>query len=154
MKIKVVGVVTLTLSLLNTVHSLDNGLGQTPQMGFNSWNKFACNVNEQVMKDAADKLVSLGLASVGYTYVNIDDCWNLADRDAQGHQQVDTTAFPSGMKALGDYIHSKGLLFGIYSSAGTMTCQKRAGSLDFEVVDAEDWASWGVDYLKYDNCYN
>jgi hypothetical protein len=96
----------------------------------------------------------LGLDKLGYEYVNLDDCWMLEERTADGHFIVDPVAFPSGMKALGDYIHSQGLKFGIYSSAGTMTCAGRAGSLDHEKIDAQDWADWGVDYLKYDNCYN
>ena len=91
-------------------------------MGFNSWNNFACDVNETVMKNATDRMIELGLAELGYNYVNVDDCWNLADRTSDGHQQVDLENFPNGMKGLGDYMHSKGLKFGIYSSAGTKTC--------------------------------
>jgi alpha-galactosidase len=98
--------------------------------------------------------LDLGLDKVGYRYVNIDDCWQLPGRDANNHVIVDATKFPNGMKSLGDYLHKLGLKFGIYSSAGTMTCQQRAGSLTYEQTDAADYASWGVDYLKYDNCYN
>ena len=134
--------------------ALDNGLGLTPQMGWNTWNKFGCDISEDLIKQAVDQIVALGLDKLGYEYVNIDDCWMETDRTADGHFIVDSTAFPNGMKSIGDYIHSKGLKFGIYSSAGTMTCAGRAGSLDHEVADAQDWASWGVDYLKYDNCYN
>lgn len=101
----------------------------------------------------ADKIVELGLDKLGYNYVNLDDCWQSEGRDSQGHVIVDSR-FPSGIRSLADYIHSKGLLFGIYSSAGTKTCQGRAGSLNFEEVDAQDYAAWQVDYLKYDNCYN
>ena len=96
----------------------------------------------------------LKLADLGYKYINIDDCWNLENRTADGHMQVDETRFPLGMKAMGDFIHGLGLKFGIYSSAGTYTCQGRAGSLNHEEVDAADFASWEVDLLKYDNCYN
>jgi alpha-galactosidase len=123
-------------------------------MGWNSWNKFACNVSESLIRQTADKIIDLGLDKLGYEYVNIDDCWMLTERDAQGHMIPDPQTFPSGMRALGDYIHSKGLKFGVYSSAGNYTCEGRAGSLYHEDVDAADWASYGVDYLKYDNCYN
>ena len=140
--------------LISSAQGLDNGLAKTPQMGWNTWNKFACTINEDLIKGSADRLVELGLNKLGYKFVNIDDCWMLADRDANGHMIPDPVAFPSGMKALGDYIHSLGLNYGIYSSAGTLTCQSRAGSLNFEDIDAKDWASWGVDYLKYDNCFN
>ena len=123
-------------------------------MGWNTWNKFACNITEDLIKKSADRMVELGLDKLGYKYVNIDDCWMLKERDAQGHMIPDPEAFPSGMKDLGDYIHSQGLKYGIYSSAGIYTCQERAGSLGNEVIDAQDWADWGVDYLKYDNCFN
>jgi len=95
----------------------------------------------------------MGLDKLGYKYINLDDCWMQEERDDAGHIQI-SDAFPSGMKSLGDYLHSKGLKFGVYSSAGSMTCEKRAGSLGYEMLDAHDYASWGVDYLKYDNCFN
>ncbi|CDW79993.1 melibiase family protein [Stylonychia lemnae] len=123
-------------------------------MGWNTWNKYNCQISEDIIKSNADEIVNLGLDKLGYVYVNIDDCWQIKDRDAQNHVQYDKTKFPNGMKAIGDYLHSKNLKFGIYSSAGTMTCQQRAGSLDFETIDAADYYAWGVDYLKYDNCYN
>ena len=123
-------------------------------MGWNTWNKFDCDISEEPVKKVIDKIVELGLDKLGYNYVNLDDCWMKKERTADGHFIVDTEAFPNGMKALGDYIHSKGLKFGIYSSAGTLTCAHRAGSLGYEEIDAQDWASWGVDYLKYDNCEN
>jgi len=123
-------------------------------MGWNSWNQFACDISETTIKQAADRIIELGLDKLGYNYVNIDDCWMLVDRTDDGHMQPDPVTFPNGMKAVGDYIHSLGLKFGIYSSAGTLTCQGRAASLDHEFVDAQDFATWGVDYLKYDNCYN
>ncbi|KAF7133540.1 hypothetical protein RHSIM_Rhsim09G0184800 [Rhododendron simsii] len=137
--------------------NLNNGLGLTPQMGWNSWNFFACNINETVIKETADALISTGLADLGYTYVNIanaDDCWSAPTRDLKGQLVPDPKTFPSGIPALADYVHEKGLKLGIYSDAGIFTCQVRPGSLYHEHDDAELFASWGVDYLKYDNCFN
>ncbi|GFP86609.1 alpha-galactosidase [Phtheirospermum japonicum] len=133
---------------------LNNGLARTPQMGWNSWNFFACNINETVIKETADALVSTGLANLGYNYVNIDDCWSDLVRDLKGQLVADPKTFPSGIKYLADYVHSKGLKLGIYSDAGAFTCQVRPGSLFHEPDDAKLFASWGVDYLKYDNCFN
>ncbi|XP_051138453.1 alpha-galactosidase 3-like [Andrographis paniculata] len=133
---------------------LNNGLARTPQMGWNSWNHFACNIREEVIKETADALVSTGLAKLGYIYVNIDDCWSEVVRDSEGQLAPDSRTFPSGIKFLADYVHSKGLKLGIYSDAGIFTCQVRPGSLYHESDDAELFASWGVDYLKYDNCFN
>lgn len=121
--------------------------------GWNSWNKFACDITEDLIKATADALVDTGLASLGYNYVNLDDCWQASTRDSAGFIQADSTRFPSGLKSLGDYIHAKGLKFGIYSSAGFKTCQAFPASLGLEEVDAASYAAWGVDYLKYDNCY-
>ena len=106
-------------------HALDNGLAKTPPMGWNSWNKFSCNVSEDLVRSIADAIVSSGMRDAGYQYVVIDDCWQVS-RDKDGNIIADPQRFPHGMKALGDYIHSKGLRFGIYSDAGTMTCQSRA----------------------------
>ena len=114
--------VALGLVLPSVVTGLDNGLGLTPAMGWNSWNKFNCFINETVIKQTVDQIVELGLDKLGYKYVNIDDCWMNWNRDAQEHLVANTTNFPSGMKSLGDYIHSKNLLFGIYESAGFETC--------------------------------
>lgn len=133
---------------------LNNGLARTPQMGWNSWNFFACNINETVIKETADALVWTGLAELGYDYVNIDDCWSAALRDSKDQLVPDPKTFRSGIKALADYVHSKGLKLGIYSDAGMFTCQVRPGSLYHEPDDAQLFASWGVDYLKYDNCFN
>lgn len=133
---------------------LGNGLASTPQMGWNSWNFFRCYINETVIKETADALVATGLAELGYNYVNIDDCWSELERDAEGKMTPDSIAFPSGMKALSDYVHAKGLRLGIYSDAGIYTCQSRPGSLKHEHDDAALFASWGIDYLKYDNCFN
>ncbi len=140
-----------TLFLVPHLHALDNGLARTPPMGWNTWNKFACNVSEKLVKEAADALVSRGMKNAGYQYVVIDDCWQVS-RDKDGNIVPDSQRFPSGMKAVGDYIHSKGLLFGIYSDAGTGTCQNRPGSRGYEFQDARQYAAWGVDYLKYDWC--
>ncbi|KAF8009884.1 hypothetical protein BT93_J0763 [Corymbia citriodora subsp. variegata] len=136
------------------IFQLDNGVAETPQMGWNSWNFFACNINETVIKETADALISTGLAALGYVYVNIDDCWSGATRNSEGQLVPDPKTFPSGIKVLADYVHDKGLKLGIYSDAGIFTCQVRPGSLYHENDDAELFASWGVDYLKYDNCYN
>ncbi|KAL8171439.1 hypothetical protein V2J09_023243 [Rumex salicifolius] len=135
-------------------YQLNNGLALTPQMGWNSWNYFACNIDEVVIQETADALVSTGLADLGYIYVNIDDCWSNQSRSLEGKLVPDQKTFPSGIKALSDYVHDKGLKLGIYSDAGVFTCQVRPGSLYYENSDAEQFASWGVDYLKYDNCYN
>lgn len=124
-----------------------------PQMGWNSWNKFACNISESLIKETADALVSTGLKDLGYVYMNLDDCWQAASRGADGKIEADPTRFPSGLKSLGEYIHSKGLKFGIYSSAGFKTCQAFPASLGLEEIDAASYAEWEVDYLKYDNCY-
>ena len=130
------------------------GLARTPPMGWNSWNKFGCRIDERLIRETADAMVSSGMKDAGYQYVNIDDCWEASQRDANGNLATDPQRFPSGMKALADYVHSKGLKIGIYSSAGTGTCQRRPASLDHEVADARTFAAWGIDYLKYDNCNN
>ncbi|PWA77985.1 alpha-galactosidase [Artemisia annua] len=134
---------------------LENGLGRTPQMGWNSWNHFACNIQEKLIRETADAMVSTGLAAAGYEYVNLDDCWAELNRDSQGNFVPKAATFPSGIKALANYVHGKGLKLGIYSDAGTQTCSKQMpGSLGHEEQDAKTFASWGVDYLKYDNCFN
>ncbi|AKQ46624.1 alpha-galactosidase [Rufibacter radiotolerans] len=127
------------------------GLALTPPMGWNSWNKFACNVDEQLIRETADAMVSSGMKEAGYTYINIDDCWH-GDRDSLGFIHPDPKRFPSGMKALADYVHSKGLKLGLYSDAGSQTCGGRPGSRGFEFQDAKMYAEWGIDYLKYDWC--
>ncbi|GAA5196408.1 hypothetical protein GCM10023322_65280 [Rugosimonospora acidiphila] len=138
---------------VNTAPSY-NGLALTPPMGFNDWAGFECNsdMNETLFTKTADAIVNLGLDKLGYDYVNIDDCWMQHDRDANGNLQVDASRFPHGMKWLGDYIHSKGLKFGVYEDAGYETCQGAAGSYGHFQQDADLYASWGVDYLKLDYC--
>ncbi len=126
-------------------------LAATPPMGWNSWNKFHCDVSETLIREMADAMVSSGMKDAGYQYIVIDDCWQVS-RDANGNIVPDPQRFPSGMKALADYVHSKGLKFGVYSDAGARTCQGRPASSGYEVEDARMYASWGVDYLKYDWC--
>jgi alpha-galactosidase len=127
------------------------GLSLTPAMGWNSWNEFACDVNEDLIKSMADAIVESGMRDAGYIYVNIDDCWH-GERDEDGFIHADPEKFPSGMKALADYIHSKGLKLGIYSDAGYTTCAGYPGSRGYEYQDALQYAKWGIDYLKYDWC--
>ncbi|MCX6168223.1 MAG: glycoside hydrolase family 27 protein [Ignavibacteriales bacterium] len=126
-------------------------LALTPPMGWNSWNKFGCDVNEQIIRDVVDAMVSSGMKDAGYQYINIDDCWH-GKRDSLGFIHPDKNKFPSGMKALADYIHSKGLKIGIYSDAGNQTCGGKPGSRGYEYQDAITYAQWGIDYLKYDWC--
>lgn len=128
-------------------------LVKTPPMGWSSWNTFGEDINEQIVMETADAMAELGLRDLGYTYVSIDDCWALHERDAEGRMVADPAKFPSGMKALGDYIHERGLKFGIYSCAGTRTCACYPGSYEHEFVDAQTFADWGVDTLKYDFCH-
>ncbi|HEY5055164.1 MAG TPA: glycoside hydrolase family 27 protein [Acidobacteriaceae bacterium] len=131
---------------------LDNGVARTPPMGWNSWNKFACKgINEEVIRASADAIASNGMKDAGYQYVNMDDCWQIS-RDAAGNIVADPQKFPSGIKALADYVHSKGLKLGIYTDAGTKTCAGRPGSMGHEYQDAEQYAKWGIDYVKEDWC--
>lgn len=126
-------------------------LAKTPPMGWNSWNKFACNVSEKLIMQMTDAMVSSGMQDAGYEYIVIDDCWQV-DRDRNGEIVVDKDRFPHGMQYLADYVHSKGLKFGIYSCAGAKTCAERPGGRGHEFQDARTYARWGVDYLKYDWC--
>jgi len=151
MKNSILITLLLLIPFLGTMAQKTSGLALTPPMGWNSWNKFGCDINEKLIKEAADAMVSNGMNKAGYEYIVIDDCWQI-DRKADGTIVVDSTRFPSGIKSLADYIHAKGLKFGIYSCAGTKTCQMRPGSNGYEVIDANTYASWGVDYLKYDWC--
>jgi alpha-galactosidase len=137
-----------------TVRDAAAGLAPTPPMGWNSWNRFHCDINERLIRETADAMVESGMRDAGYRYVNIDDCWEAPARDANGDLVADSTRFPGGLAAVADYVHARGLKLGIYSSAGTATCQKRPASLDHEIADARKFATWGVDYVKYDNCNN
>ncbi len=127
-------------------------LALTPPLGWNSWNVFKSDISEQLIKDIADVFISDGYKDAGYEYIVIDDCWSLKERDNLGNLVPDPEKFPNGMKAVADYVHSKGLKFGIYADAGTKTCAGYPGSRDHEYQDAESFASWGIDYLKYDWC--
>ncbi|WP_405875555.1 NPCBM/NEW2 domain-containing protein [Streptomyces sp. NBC_00005] len=138
--------------------TLADGLALTPPMGFNNWNSTHCRAefNESMVKGIADIFVEKGLKDAGYQYVNLDDCWALPTRDAEGKLVPDPARFPNGIKAVADYVHSKGLKLGIYTSAGTKTCNSAGfpGGLGHEYSDAQQFADWGVDYVKYDNCNN
>jgi alpha-galactosidase len=147
----VILIAVLTMGSAGTLAAQQTILAATPPMGWNSWNKFACKVNEGVVRQAADAMVSSGMKDAGFQYIVIDDCWQTR-RDKDGNIVVDSQNFPSGIKALADYVHSKGLKFGIYSDAGTKTCQGRPGGRGYEFQDARQYAAWGVDYLKYDWC--
>ncbi|MBQ1074907.1 ricin-type beta-trefoil lectin domain protein [Micromonospora sp. C31] len=161
----VLGAVTLAAAVGGGVvaprpaQALNNGVARTPPMGWNTWNTFGCNINETLIRQTADAIVVNGLRDLGYRYVVVDDCWFNPDRDAQGNLQAHPQRFPSGMKALGDYLHSRGLLFGIYQAPLDQTCAQyfdafpgSTGSLGHEYQDARQFAAWGVDYLKYDWC--
>jgi alpha-galactosidase len=128
-------------------------LAPTPPMGWNSWNCFAKDIDEGKIRAIADIMVSSGMRDAGYEFLVLDDAWMSAKRDADGRLQADPGKFPSGMKALGDYIHDKGLKYGIYQDRGVMTCQKLPGSLGHEDVDMRTFAEWGVDYIKMDSCF-
>jgi alpha-galactosidase len=147
------------MALPGAAQALENGVARTPPMGWNSWNTFGCDINESLIRGMADAIVADGMAAAGYTYVVVDDCWFNPNRDAAGNLQGDPSRFPSGMKALGDYLHGKGLKFGIYEVPVDQTCGQyfdsypgSTGSLGHEAQDARQFAAWGVDYLKYDWC--
>jgi len=130
---------------------LPNGLALTPPMGWNSWNKFGCAITEDIIKRQADAMVNSGMRDAGYVYLVVDDCWH-GDRDRAGNIQANAERFPSGIRALADYVHARGLKFGIYSDTGDRTCQDKPGSRGHEYQDALQYASWGADYLKFDWC--
>lgn len=136
---------------INLVGQKFENLALTPPMGWNSWNHFACDVSEEMIREMADVMVSTGMKDAGYEYINIDDCWQ-GKRDSLGFIHPDLVRFPNGMKALADYVHSKGLKIGIYSDAGWNTCGGHPGSRGYEYQDAMQYAKWGIDYLKYDWC--
>ncbi|GAA4669962.1 glycoside hydrolase family 27 protein [Phytohabitans rumicis] len=153
-----VGAAVVT-STAGPAQALNNGVARTPPMGWNSWNTFGCNISETLIRQMADAIASSGMRDRGYQYVVVDDCWFNPNRDSAGNLQGDPTRFPSGMKALGDYIHGKGLKFGIYQVPVDKTCAQyfgsypgATGSQGHEAQDARQFAAWGVDYLKYDWC--
>ncbi|EKG11948.1 Glycoside hydrolase clan GH-D [Macrophomina phaseolina MS6] len=152
----------LVLALLATANAQDvvipgstsyNGLNLVPQMGWNNWNAFHCDVSEELLLNTAQAMVDYGLRDLGYKYVVLDDCWS-AGRNESGYLVHNPKKFPNGMKYVADRVHDLGMKYGMYSSAGVYTCGKYPGSLGYEQNDADLFASWGVDYLKYDNCYN
>ena len=136
-----------------TVAPVAQELALTPPMGWNSWNPYGANVSEQVIKETADAFISTGLKDAGFNYIVIDDIWQGGRDSVTGLLYPDAKRFPSGMKAVADYVHSKGLKFGIYSDAGTQTCGGKPGSFSYEEKDAKLFAEWGADYVKYDYCY-
>lgn len=149
---KIISLVVICLSLYEMQAQKPAGIAVTPPMGWNSWNCFRENVDEEKIRSIADAMVSSGMKDAGYEYIVIDDGWMTKERDSNGHIIVNHEKFPNGIKAVADYIHSLGLKFGIYSAPGCLTCQKLMGSLGHEQIDADDYAAWGVDYLKYDHC--
>lgn len=152
----------LTLMLLSAtpIAAYDNGMARTPPMGWNSWcTDSLCNLaghdpcSEHMVRTTADAMVEQGMSALGYKYVTLDDCWSAKTRDADGRLQPEPKAFPNGMKNLSDYVHSKGLLFGVYTCVGTKTCKgDRPGSYGHYERDAQTLASWGVDMIKMDHC--
>jgi len=129
-----------------------SGQAATPPMGWSSWNKFGGGITDTLVRGIADALVSSGMQAAGYQYINIDDMWQASSRDSSGNIAPDSRKFPNGMKAVADYVHGKGLKLGLYSDRGTKTCAGLPGSYNYETKDAQTYATWGVDYLKYDNC--
>jgi alpha-galactosidase len=146
--------VAVALAAAPAAQALGNGLARTPPMGFNGWNAFGCDVGEALIEQTADYMVSSGMRDAGYEYVNIDDCWMTHGRDAEGRLVADPAKFPNGIAGTAAYVHARGLKLGIYEDAGTATCAGFPGSLGHEAIDAQTFAEWGVDYLKYDNCSN
>lgn len=128
------------------------GLAEKPPMGWNSWNTFKTDINEKLIKDIADAFITYGLKEAGYTYIVIDDGWMAMERDGAGNLVPDAKKFPNGIKSVVEYVHAKGLKFGIYNCAGAKTCAGYPGSRGHEYQDARTYASWGIDYLKYDWC--
>jgi len=142
------------LTWVGMVKGLDNGLGRTPQMGWNSWNAFHCSIDQTVIQETIKAIITSNLSTVGYVYVNMDDCWAYAREPGTNVIIPDPTTFPDGIAPLAQMAHDNGLKFGLYSDAGNFTCAGRPGSLGYETVDADTYAEWEVDYLKYDNCYS
>jgi alpha-galactosidase len=152
MKIKALCLLALVISISPClIFAQQPKVAMTPAMGWNSWNKFGCNVSEDMIREMADAMVKSGMKDAGYQYIVIDDCWQVS-RDSNGNIVPDPKRFSSGIKALADYVHSKGLKFGIYSDAGTKTCAGRPGARGYEFQDARQYAAWGVDFLKFDWC--
>ncbi|MDQ8204449.1 glycoside hydrolase family 27 protein [Pelagicoccus sp. SDUM812003] len=129
------------------------GLALTPPMGWNSWNTFATNINEELIIGVADAMIENGMRDAGYVHINLDDGWMMMERDENGDLVPDPEKFPNGLKHLADYLHERGFKFGVYGDAGSKTCAGYPGNMGHEYQDARKYAEWGVDYLKYDWCY-
>lgn len=132
---------------------MNNKLANVPPMGWNSWNTFYNKISDTLIREIADAMVEKGFLEAGYEYLIIDDCWSCKERDENGNLVPDPNKFPNGIKAVADYVHEKGLKFGMYSCCGVRTCGDYPGSFEHEYQDAKQFAAWGVDYLKYDNCH-
>ncbi|KAJ4382174.1 hypothetical protein N0V86_002505 [Didymella sp. IMI 355093] len=145
----------IAATIITGAAAINNGLAVTPPMGWNNWNAFGCDVSEDLLYTTSDQILSLGLRDLGYDHVVLDDCWqDVNGRDKNGKLQPELSKFPNGLKSISDHLHSQGLRYGMYSSAGEMTCARFSGSLDHEIDDANSFAEWGVDMLKYDSCYH
>ena len=151
---KIINLIFLSYCILE-IFPLDNGLGKTPQMGWNTWNKYGCNINSELIEKSITFLANSELYDAGYRYINLDDCWQEEERDSTTNKIVpDRNRFPKDIKMLSGSAHRNNLYLGLYSDAGTKTCAGKAGSLGYEDIDAKTYAEWEIDYLKYDNCYN
>jgi alpha-galactosidase len=147
-----IGFISASYGQSNAITNASNGLAKTPPMGWNSWNTFRGGVSNALLRQIADAMVTNGMRDAGYQYVNIDDGWASPKR-VDGHLQPDPVKFPNGFKPLTDYLHARGFKFGIYADRGKSTCVAHSpGSYGHEITDANDFAAWGVDYVKYDNC--
>ncbi|KAJ5365991.1 Aldolase-type TIM barrel [Penicillium concentricum] len=146
----------VALPLLPAANALvrKNDVGKLPALGWNSWNAFGCDIDSKKVITAANEVVNLGLKDLGYEYVNIDDCWSIKDKRDESTKRMipDPSKFPDGISGVAKQVHDLGLKIGIYSSAGETTCAAYPASLGYEKVDAQSFAEWGIDYLKYDNC--
>jgi len=149
---KKIAIAILLFAALNSQAQKFEGLALTPPMGWNSWNTFQTNINEKLVEDMADAMVNSGMKDAGYIYLVLDDGWMAKERDSAGNLVPDPEKFPHGIKVVADYIHSKGLKFGLYNCAGTMTCAGYPGTRGYEYQDARNYAAWTIDYLKFDWC--
>lgn len=152
MKIWMLPLILLCMSIVAEAQKFPD-MAPTPPMGWNSWNTFQTRIDQKLIHDTAQAMIANGMRDAGYVYINLDDGWSAKERDAHGNLVGDPERFPDGMKALGDYLHAHGFKFGIYNCAGTQTCAGYPGGKDHELQDAKTYASWGVDYLKYDWCH-
>lgn len=148
----IVNILGAAVLLLRSVYALDNGVGRLPVLGYNTWNAYQCNIDEDLLLSTASLLKSLGLQDAGYNQLNIDDCYAEKNRSAGGDIIADAVRFKGGMKNLTDQIHALGFKTGIYSDSGWYTCAGYPGSYQNELRDLKTFSDWGFDYLKYDNC--